>query len=161
MAFDTYLKIDGIDGESNERAHIKWLQVTSMNFGASTPGGADVGSGHAAGKVTLQDFHFTKFVDTSTPKIVEACCSGQIFKFADLEACRSTGEKVTFLKYHFENLLISSYNTGGAAGDNGHPVEQISFNFTKVQISYTPFDEQGRPQGAVQAGYDIKQMSAF
>jgi len=159
MAYDAYLKIDGIEGESSEDKHKRWIELTSFNFGGAATGAADFGSGLASGKVAMQDFHFTKRMDVCSPKVMEACCAGKTYKFADLELCRSTGEKVVYLKVHFDELIISSYQTGGAAGDGGMPSEQISFNFTKVNYSYIPLDSMGRPQGALQAGYDIKQQT--
>lgn len=160
MAVAAYLKIEGVDGESNEENHIDWIEVLSHNFGGHTQGGGDYGSGHLAGKASFHDFTFTKRCDKSTPKLFEACATGQNFKFADLECVRTAGDKTTYLKIHFEHLILSSYNTSGSAGDGGLPQESISFNFVKFDVTYKPLDKDGRPMGQVQAGYDLKEQQA-
>lgn len=161
MAFDAYLKIKGVEGESQEDKHKRWIEILAFNFGGSTTGGGDIGGGLVGGKVSMQDFHFTKRVDVSSPKLVEACCAGKVYDFADLELCRSTGVKHVFMKIHFDWLIVSSYSTGGSSGDGGLPVESISFNFTKCNVEYNPLDERGQPIGGIKAGYDIKQQTAI
>ncbi|WP_281072441.1 type VI secretion system tube protein Hcp, partial [Succinivibrio dextrinosolvens] len=34
MASDFYVKIDGIDGDSNDKSHSKWIEVVSFSHGA-------------------------------------------------------------------------------------------------------------------------------
>ena len=35
MAFDAYLKIDGIPGEALDSKHKDWIEITSYSFGVS------------------------------------------------------------------------------------------------------------------------------
>ena len=43
MAFDTYIKIDTVDGEATQANHEKWIEIYSFSWGASNP--TTVGSG--------------------------------------------------------------------------------------------------------------------
>jgi len=160
MAVAAYLKIDGVEGESNEHLHPRWIEVLSHSFGGHTEGAGDIGSALLGGKANFQDFHFTKRCDASTPKLMEACACAQNYKFADLECLRTAGDKTVYLKIHFDHLIVSSYQTSGACGDAGVPTESISLNFVKFQIIYTQLDKDGNPSGQVPVHYDLKQQQA-
>ncbi len=49
---------------------------------------------------------------------------------------------------------MSSYQAGGSsAGDL--PVENVSFNYAKVEISYVPQDAKGKGMSPVGTGWDF------
>jgi type VI secretion system secreted protein Hcp len=56
----------------------------------------------------------------------------------------------------FNDILISSYSGGGTAGSDGVPMEQVSFNFAKIEISYTRQNAKGQGETTT-AGWDQKQ----
>ena len=133
MAVDYFLKIDGIPGESTDKAHKAEIDLQSWTWGESNAGKHDSGGGGGAGKVAMQDFHFTMKVNKASPKLFLACASGQHIKDAVL-TCRKAGkEQQEYLKIKFSELLISSFQTGGSTHDEV-PVEQISFNFAKINL---------------------------
>ena len=109
-----------------------------------------------AGKVSMQDFHYTIPINKSTPKLFLACATGEHIKSATL-TCRKAGKtQQEFLKWKFTDLLISSYNTGGSGGADVLTIDQVSFNFTKIEISYAPQKQDGSLDAAIPAGYDLK-----
>ena len=156
---DYFLKIDGIEGESHDEKHPGEIQLDSWSWGASQGGTMSAGGGGGAGKVNMQDFHFTMTVNKAAPKLVLACASGQHIPKAVL-ICRKAGkEQQEFLKYTFSDLLVSSYQTGGSGGSSALPVEQISLNYTKIEIEYKEQKADGSLGGAVTAGWDLKKNS--
>ena len=153
MAADYFLKIDGIEGESHDSKHKDEIDLLSYSFGASQMGTHSTGGGGGAGKVSMQDFHFTMHINKATPKLLLACASGEHIKKAVL-TCRKAGkEQQEFLKVTFTDLLVSSYNTGGSSDI---PMEQISLNFAKIEFEYKEQKPDGTLGGAVKAGYDLK-----
>jgi type VI secretion system secreted protein Hcp len=114
------------------------------------------GGGGGSGKVAMQDFHFTRPVNKSTPKLILACADGSHIKNAIL-VCRKAGkEQQAFLKYTFTDVLISSYQTSGSES----PVEQCSFNFTSMQVDYKEQQADGTLGGAITAKYNLKTQSS-
>jgi type VI secretion system secreted protein Hcp len=106
----------------------------------------------------VQDFTFTKHADRSSPKLLEACATGNHVEQATLIARRTGdlgGGLRPYLNVVFTDLIISSYQTSGSNGDSGLPAETISFNFAKIQYQYTPQD-QGKSLGTMSASYDLK-----
>ncbi len=55
----------------------------------------------------------------------------------------------------FTDVLVSSYQTG-AGGGEGVPVEQISLNFTKVEMEYYSQNEKGVMKSEGKRGWDVK-----
>ena len=159
MAVDYYLKVDGIEGESEDAKHKNEIDVESWSWGESQMGTHSGGGGGGAGKVQMNDFNFVMKVNKASPKLMMACASGEHIKKAIL-TCRKAGkEQQEYLKITFSDLLVSSYQTGGSAGDVV-PVDQISLNFSKIQLEYKPQKPDGTLGGAVPAGWDLKQNKA-
>jgi type VI secretion system secreted protein Hcp len=154
---DYLLKIDGIEGESKVEKHKGDIQLTSWSWGTSNSGTFSSGGGGGGGKVSMQDFQFTMQVNKATPKLIQACATGQHIKKAVL-TCRKGGTKEPqeYLKITFSDLLVSSYQTGGSGGDNAIPEEQISLNFAKIEYEYREQKSDGTLGGALKAGYDLK-----
>lgn len=159
-AVDYFLKIDGIDGESPDDKHKNEIQLESWSFSERQSGSAGYGGGHGAGKVQMQDFHFTMKVNKASPKLFLACATGEHIKKAVL-TCRKAGkEQQEYLSWTFSDLLISSYQTGGTGASDVIPTDQISFNFTKVEVQYKEQKPDGTLAGAIKAAYDVKAQKA-
>jgi type VI secretion system secreted protein Hcp len=157
---DYFLKIDGIDGESPDEKHKNEIQVESWSWGETQTGTGAYGGGHGAGKVQMRDFNFTMKVNKSSPKLMQACATGEHIKKAVL-TCRKAGkEQQEYLKWTFGDLVISSYQTGGSGGADVIPMDQISFNFATVEVEYKEQKPDGTLGGAIKAGYDIKKQKA-
>jgi type VI secretion system secreted protein Hcp len=155
-AVDYFLKIDGIDGESHDAKHKGDIDLASWSWGATQSGTSAAGGGGGAGKVHMQDFHFTMNVNKSTPKLILACASGQHIPKAVL-TCRKAGtEQQEFLIYTFSDLLVSSYQTGGSGHGDIVPVEQISLNYSKMEVEYKEQKPDGTLAGPIKAGWDLK-----
>jgi type VI secretion system secreted protein Hcp len=154
-AVDYYLKIDGIDGESTDAKHKGEIDVLSWSWG-ETNSGSGAGGGHGAGKVQMQDFHFVMKVNKASPKLMLACAGGDHIKKADLVCRRAGKEQQEYLKITFSDLLISSYQTGGSAGEVV-PTDQISFNFSKIEFEYKPQKPDGTLDAPTKTGWNLKE----
>src|SRR5437867_1969523 len=156
-AVDYFLKIKGIEGEANDKTHKAEIELESWSWGESNSGTHAGGSGGGAGKVAMQDFHFVMKINKASPKLFLACATGEHIPEATL-TCRKAGkEQQEFLKVKFSDLLISSYQTGGSAHGDVVPTDQISFNFTKIEVDYKEQDSKGSLLGATKAGWNVKE----
>ena len=154
-AVDYFMKIDDITGESQDAKHKGSIEIESWSWGESQMGTHSDGSGGGAGRVQMQDFHFVMRVNKASPKLFLACANGEHIKSAVL-TCRKAGkEQQEFLKWKFTDLLISSYQTGGSHGDI-IPMDQVSFNFAKIEVEYKGQKADGSLEGAIPAGWDLK-----
>ena len=155
-AVDYFLKIEGIEGESQDAKHKGEIDIDSWTWGETQSGTMSQGGGGGAGKVQMQDFHFTMKVNKATPKLIQACASGEHIKKGVL-TCRKAGkEQQEFLVYTYTDVLISSYQTGGASNGGVIPHDQISFNYGKMEVEYKEQKADGSLGGPIKAGWDLK-----
>ena len=155
MAFDAFLKIDSIPGESRDSKHKDEIEVFSFSWG-ETQTGTLSGGGSTAGKVSMQDFHFVAATQKSSPALFLACATGEHIKEATLTLRKAGGEQVEYLKYKLSDILISSFNIGGAQdGGPSVPTESFSLNFAKIEVEYAEQRPDGTLAAPVKAGYDL------
>ena len=158
MAADYFLKLDGIEGESMDAKHKGWLDVDSWSWGESQPHPPPVGggAGGGAGQVQFRDFAFTTRVSKASPKLFLACASGQHIKEAQLVGRKAGKGQQEFLTWTFSDLLVSSYQTGGSEAGGTLPLDQVSLNFSKVQVAYRAQKADGTLEPPITAGWDVK-----
>lgn len=156
MASDFLLKIDGIDGESLQKGHEKEIEVMSWSWGEQNTGSFAGNLGGGSGKVSMQDFHFTCSTSKASPKLFLACATGEHIKSAKLTLRKSGKTQLEYYVWKFTDLLISSFHSGGSDGSDTLPTDQISFNFTKIELAYKAQKADGTLDAAVNAGYDLK-----
>ena len=152
---DYFLKIEGVKGESQDDKHKDEIHVSSFSFGVtnSGTGGSNLGSG--GGRSNVQDMHFTKVVDASSPNLFIGCATGKHFPNA-LVTVRRAGEKPQeYLTYKLTEVYISSITTSGHEG-GGIAQESVSLNFSKVEVNYTPQNADGTPGAKNTKTYDVK-----
>ena len=156
MASDYFLKLEGIDGESSDSKHKGEIDLESFSFGATQVGAHAGGGGGGAGKVSMQDFHFVMKVNKASPKLFLACATGEHIKKAPLP-CRKAGkEQREFYLVKMEDLLVSSYQTGGSSHGDVIPTDQISLNFSKIEFEYKTQKPDGTLGAPVKGGWDLK-----
>jgi len=159
MAVDYFLKIDGIQGESQDKTHKNEIEIESFSWGATQTGTASHGGGMGAGRVSVQDFNFMMQVNKASPKLFLACAQGEHIKNAVL-TCRKAGkEQQEYLKVTFTDLLVSNYLTSGAGAGGAAPMDQISLNFSKMEMEYKEQKADGSLGGPIKAHYDLKTVS--
>jgi type VI secretion system secreted protein Hcp len=158
MAVDYFLQITDVPGESTDAKHKNWIDVDSWSWGETQSGTAQSGGGGGAGKVAMQDFHFVSAMSKASPKLFLACATGQHFKEAKLVGRKAGKSQQEFLSWTFSDILVSSYQTG-AGEAAASPVDQVSLNFSKVQVSYKAQKADGSLDKAITAGWDTKTNS--
>lgn len=155
-AVDYLLEIDGIKGESGDSKHPGTIEINSFSWGATNSGSHSGGGGGGAGKVHFQDVHFTTHVNIASPKLLLACASGQHIKKAVLYVRKQGKDQHDYYKVTLEDLLVSSYQSGGHEGGDSRPTDQFSLNFTKIKFEY----KQQKPDGSLGDGptatWDVK-----
>jgi type VI secretion system secreted protein Hcp len=159
MAVDMFLKLDGVNGESKDKTHPKDIDVLSWSWGMSNSGSAHAGGGAGTGKVNVQDVSLTKYIDSSSPKIMLSCCDGTHFATAVLTVRKAGGESpVEYVKIKMEEVLITSVTTGGTGGED-RLTENVGLNFAKVNVEYVPQTDKGAPGKMIPFAWNIAENS--
>lgn len=152
---DFFLKIDGIQGESQDAKHKGEIELLSFSWGETNAGRRAGGGGGGAGRVDMHDLAVVMPVSRASPPLFLACASGQHIKSAVLTGRKAGKDQQEFLKYTFTDLLVSSYETG-ASHDAATVTDQVAFNFGRIEVEYRPQKPDGTLDAAVKAGWDVK-----
>ena len=153
-AVDMFIKIGDIKGESQDQAHRDEIDVLSWSWGLSNDGTTHQGGGGGAGKANFQDLSCTKYLDKSTPKLMEFCANGGHIPEATLVVRKAGADPVEYLIIRMENVLVTSVSTGGSGGED-RLTENVTLNFSKIQVEYTEQKDDGTPGEKVGMSWDI------
>ena len=116
-----FLKIDGIDGESQDAKHKGEIDLESFSWGESrrAPSHAGGGSGARQSQHARTSVHYEVREQGHPRNCSWRCANGEHIKKAML-VCRKAGkEQQEYLKCTFTDLLVSSYQTAGQSGGDG------------------------------------------
>jgi len=155
-AFEGFLRIDGIRGDSMDKLHRDWIAVTAVGWGHQMMGGDTrmAAGGAVAGRPQFQPMTISKLLDSASPMLAQMLAEGRPIPRMTLELVMQPGLS-PFAKVDLENALAVSYAVEGAAGPQTRPTEKISFNFGKIIWTVTSFDLNGQPRGEVRGAWDI------
>jgi type VI secretion system secreted protein Hcp len=144
VAVDMFLKLGDIKGESKDSKHKEEIDVLAWSWGASNAGNAHTGGGAGAGKVNVQDISVTKWLDVSSPAILNAVCVGKHIPEVTL-VVRKAGEKpLEYLTITMKEVYVTSISSGGSGGED-RLTEDVTLN---VAMFKTQYKEQADTGGA-------------
>ena len=137
MASDFFIKIDGIDGESSDKSHAKWIEVIAFEHGSVQ----NVGVGRAtdvSGRGQFMPFSFTHLVDKATPKLQQFCMSGQKVAKVQFMVCRAVaGAQVPVYEVTMENVKIAKTQVKSVVNGSSAPLIDT---YAGVDAVYIPIE---------------------
>jgi type VI secretion system secreted protein Hcp len=154
-AADYFLKIDSIDGESQDSKHKNEIEISSFSWSGhlGSSGSKSTGAGSGMGKVTAGTLDFHTSLAKDTPKLFAALCGGTHLKTAVLTARKSGDGQGDYSKWTLTEVTVSSLSIGGGAGSV--PSISFSLSFSKFEWEYKAQDAKGNFSVASSAGYDF------
>ena len=153
-----FAKYDGIDGESKDTNHDKWIDILSIDWGAHKPGGGATGQSRRRGGAVVEDITLTIEYEKSSPLLQEKCLMGEIIPKLELELTSTYGgARATYLIYELTNVMVTSFQTNASGNDDaGPPTVVIGNNFEEIKVTYTEFDDTGSSQGNVETSFKVE-----
>ena len=155
MAQDIFLKINGIDGESQDSQHKGEIEVSSWGWMIAQNSSMHSGSGGGAGKASVDDLSFEHLMDRSSPNLMKYCLTGKHIDSAVLTVRKAGGSPLEYLKITMSDVIVTRVRPSGTNGDTGIR-EAVNLSFAKVKQEYIVQNAQGGSGGAVTASFDIK-----
>lgn len=155
MAVDMFLKLEGIEGESQDDSHPKEIDVLAWSWGMSQSGTFHSGGGGGAGKANFQDISFTKYIDKSSMTLMQNVASGEHIPKATLIVRKAGGKSpLEYLKIEMTTVMVTSVSTGGSGGED-RLTENVTLNFRHVSTQYKPQTDKGASEPAIEFKWDI------
>lgn len=139
---NTYLKLTGPDikGESMDKEHAQWIEVTSWRHQMTQPSSPRVSTsgGHTVGRTEHGAITVTKEMDSSSPMLFQSLSGGTTFASAQIDLYRNDGDgkRVKYLEIQLKNVLISSISMGDGDGGGTLPTETLSLKYAAIQWKY-------------------------
>jgi type VI secretion system secreted protein Hcp len=114
MAYDAFLKLDGITGESQKQNHTGEIDIMSFSWGGSNSSSVGTGTGVSVGKVSVSDFSIMKSTDSASPVLFQKCCDGSVIATGVVTLQRQvSGTATPYLVYNFTNVYVTSIQWSG------------------------------------------------
>ena len=154
MAVDMFMKIGDVKGESKDDKHAGEIDVLAWSWGMSQSGTTHLGTGGGAGKVSVQDLSFTKYIDKSSMNLMTSCCNGKHYPEAKLTVRKAGETPLESLTITMKDCLITAVSTGGSGGED-RLTENVTINFAQFVAEYKPQKADGTGDAGVFAKWDI------
>jgi type VI secretion system secreted protein Hcp len=149
MALDMFINMgDKIKGESKDKAQGAKgdIDILAWSWGMSQSGTTHTGGGGGAGKANFQDLSFTKYIDSATHALMNALAKGSHIDKCALMVRKAGEGQQKYLLITMEEVIVTSLTTGGSGGED-RLTENVTLNFGKVSVAYTPQDAKGTVAG--------------
>jgi type VI secretion system secreted protein Hcp len=160
MAVDMFLYFEGGDiavkGETQDKVYNakSAIDVLAWSWGASQSGSTHGGGGSGAGKANFQDISLTKYVDKSSPLLLDAVARGVHFPKATLVVRKAGTAPLEYMIIQMDDILISSLQMGGSGGED-KLTENVTLNFGSFEYKYTEQLKDGKPGEKPMVKFDI------
>lgn len=137
-----------IAGEAQDSSHKNEIEVLGWSWGMQ--GKQSLGGGSAAtGRATVRELRVMKHVDKASTPLMNALRSNESVK-AKLTVRKSGAGRLEYLTIEIEDGRVLSLDIqAGDASNSGAIIEQISFTFNAITVSYTPQGPDGQAQGGM------------
>jgi type VI protein secretion system component Hcp len=143
-----FLKLDGIDGEGTTKGYEKWVDILDFSFGGSR----DALNGTSTGKAKETELRFQAEMSKASPLLLLSAFDGKVIKTGNLTV--TDGRLNAFLKIELVDVVVSSYQTGGAGSER--PEDSASLSFGKIKFSYYPQNADGALETPVKMQWDLR-----
>lgn len=150
MAFEAFLKMEGVPGESLDAKHKDEIEILSFAWGVD-----QTGTVFAPGDAEISEFNLMTRYSKASPRLFELAVTGGHSPEALLTLRRGGEMPLEFLKYKFTDVLVSSYQTSGSSDGDDRPIDSFSLNFARIDIEYTEQKDDGSAGTVTRAGYDL------
>jgi type VI protein secretion system component Hcp len=153
-AVDTFLKLNGIDGESVDKSHPKEIEVLAWNWSASTS--VSISGGMlTAGELSFNDLSVTKTVDKASPKLLEYMTQGTVIPDGKITVVKpGFSPPAQYFEFAMTNMLVTSVAlSGDSVADS--VAETVTFAGAVISETYFITDSSGETTDQVSVTYDI------
>lgn len=151
---DAFLKLDGIDGESQDSKHQGEIDVFGYSVGVIQAGTMDTGGGGGSGRAQFHDLSFNMKTQKATPKLLEAVATGKHINNAVMTCRKAGGDQQEYLKIELGDVIVTSYQH--SLDPQAQGMDVCTLNYAKIQFEYKEQKQDGTLGGSVKAGYDVK-----
>jgi type VI secretion system secreted protein Hcp len=143
----TFIRFDGVKGESKDIDHEDWCDMVSFSHSAREAEVSATGPARRRGGVVMDDVVVSKVLDKASPKLAEAVTKGKVFPKVEIHFVT---DRTTYFEYELTNVTVTSYSIGGPSSAVDPLMEEVALRFEKIKVTYSEIDDTGRVVGKVE-----------
>ncbi|MCC5809504.1 MAG: type VI secretion system tube protein Hcp [Ectothiorhodospiraceae bacterium] len=152
-----FMNLEDVLGDASDAGHQGWLDVIHIQWGTKrmvTSASSTRGDRESSNAV-VSDLEIIRRTDRASPQLfLEACCGLGRRLVIDVGKTGSGSGTEPFVRYTMSNALIKEYRVGAAARDQERAIEVLVVSFTRLELRYVAYDENGRALSPVSVGFD-------
>lgn len=160
-ADNLYFRLDGIEGESSDPQHSKWIELVSFCHGAAQSDMVTVSEENGRG--VFDAFVIRHHIDKATPKFQEACMKGMRIGTGEVHVCRQiSGAQSAVYKVKLEGIKVSHAVATAEKQADGSVVtfEEVTMIVNKLVWTVTTLEQSASADGLepveTTGGYDTE-----
>lgn len=139
-----FLEADGFEGESTNAKFSKQIDVLAWSWGASNADGRSP---------RFQDISFTKYVDRTSPTLMEYVGTGETIPTAKLHAVKAGANQQEYLTLCFTGLQVTAVSSGGSGGED-RLTENVTLSYETILQRYRPQKADGTLDAAIDGSWN-------
>lgn len=144
-AYNAYLHIDGVRGDSQAEGREAWIDITSLSHGMSRVSEVS-GDGAGWSKSEHADVTVQKLVDSASPVLAALCAKASVLPEVTVDLVRQDESAVRFYRVLLKNVSVARVEMQAATTD-GVARELVALRFGYVEWTYTEYHAAGAPAG--------------
>jgi type VI secretion system secreted protein Hcp len=152
--YRTFLKIDGIPGDSTVLGHQDEIEVRAFSSGVENLTDNSGGGRASQTRPVFSPIFVAKNIDQTSPLLFVACATGKQLRKVTLTVAKvSSAGTVDFLKIVLSNVTITKVETSGDSGDLPALQEIVGLDYVRIEWIITTTDANGQPK-VIAGGWD-------
>jgi len=153
---DIYIKLKGIDGESQDSQHKGWIEVLNFSYGVSQSSSTHIGGGGGVGKANFDALSFSHYVDKASPNLFMYCAAGKHIDEVILSCCKVGDGSKEYMKVTMNDVLVTGVSLSGGNSET-QVTESISMSYSKIRVEVKAQKKDGSMDAAVTGTWNVKE----
>lgn len=164
------MKINGVAGNVTANSFKDAIGITGVHFNVKRAMNTKPGavSDRQGTRPAFSEVTVTKEIDKASPILFRDATVGKPYPTVDIQFTHAGKDTNITHTITLSNVLISGYELthdenkvetdkdGKVINKSDKPMENVTLNFTKMEVKNTPYDANNKAQSPVAAGYDLE-----
>jgi len=154
---DFYIQLEGIDGESIDSQHPKWIDILSFEYSVSQ---SSISGGGSTGRASFGALSFVHYVDKATPNLMQYCADGKVIPNAKVSCCKVAEGSKEYMSITLSGCRITHAGPTGSTED-ARIKELVSVSYEKIEVEVTEQNADGSMGAAVTRKWNVKENQKY
>jgi len=155
---ETFLYLEGIQGEAVDADHKDEIDVLSWSWQMSSSSTMHVGGGGGVGEVIIRPMIIIKKIDKSSPLIALSLLKGSAIQEAILTIRKAGDPSLDYARIIMKNVWITHQSVDG---EGTMVYEKVALAFASICYQYTPQNADGTLAPAIEKCWNLEANTEF